>query len=176
MYNAPFKVGDILTITDDFYKSYPEIVLFRNPFKLTNDLILDVNDGYLVKTQIVSENKFVKYVTLPSSLFKIFDDRTIEPPLNFKERMTEESSDLIFETELLKKINELVSIMLENQKTVDFLKGKIEELEIKFEENKNNNILQEIKKIKDDVRSGKIFADSLELVVKKRRKSKMLEN
>ncbi|MEN9326414.1 MAG: hypothetical protein RI943_835 [Bacteroidota bacterium] len=176
MYNAPFKVGDILTITDDFYKSYPEIVLFRNPFKLTNDLILDVNEGYLVKTQIVSENKFVKYVTIPSNLFKIFDDKVIDPPLNFKEKMTEESSDLIFETELLKKINEIVSIMLENQKTIDFLKKKIEEMEGRFEETTNDNLLQEIKKIKDEVRSGKIFADSLELVVKKRRKSKMLEN
>jgi hypothetical protein len=66
--------------------------------------------------------------------------------------------------------------MLENQKTVDLLKRKIEELESKFEETASDNILQEIKKIKDEVRSGKIFADSLELVVKKRRKPKMLEN
>ncbi|MFM2010295.1 MAG: hypothetical protein RLZZ479_686 [Bacteroidota bacterium] len=109
-------------------------------------------------------------------MFKIFDDKVIDPPLNFKEKMTEESSDLIFETELLKKINEIVSIMLENQKTIDFLKKKIEEMEGRFEETTNDNLLQEIKKIKDEVRSGKIFADSLELVVKKRRKSKMLEN
>jgi len=174
MNNAPFKVGDNLTVTEDFYESYKGTVLFRNPFKLTNDLILDVEEDFLVKTQIVSENKFVKYVNIPIRFFTLNVNNEIKPPLIFKEDSDEK--DDVFSEELLKKLNDLVLIMLESQKNIDSMKKRIDDLEVQLQNlTPNEGMSKSIQKLREEIQSGKLFADSLELVVKKKRKNRIAE-